>query len=69
MTSQTINRAAILPGKDLDLIIQEREIPTPGPTDVVVRNHYIPVNPLDWRRQAWGLYTPHFPLVLGQGTA
>ncbi|UDL07046.1 zinc-binding dehydrogenase [Marinobacter sp. CA1] len=46
-------------------------IPTPGPDDVVIRNEYIGLNPVDWKViQNWPVSwaTGHIPGVDGAGT-
>jgi NADPH:quinone reductase-like Zn-dependent oxidoreductase len=46
-------------------------IPTPGPNDVVIRNEYIGLNPVDWKViQNWpaSWATGHIPGVDGAGT-
>ncbi|KAK4122617.1 GroES-like protein [Parathielavia appendiculata] len=59
------NLAAVLPSAGNDLVIQQRSIPSPGPDEVLIRNHAIAVNPIDWKRQALGLYVASYPTVLG----
>ncbi|KAJ4289206.1 hypothetical protein N0V90_011548 [Kalmusia sp. IMI 367209] len=65
MSSQAKNLAAILPAIATDLVVEERPVPTPGADEVLVRNHFIAVNPIDWKRQAWGFMIPSYPTILG----
>jgi NADPH:quinone reductase-like Zn-dependent oxidoreductase len=67
-TVTTANLAAVLPAAGSNLVIQERAIPSPGPDEVLIRNRAIAVNPIDWKRQALGLYITSYPTILGMGT-
>ncbi|KAK3347183.1 chaperonin 10-like protein [Lasiosphaeria hispida] len=65
MAYETPNFAALLPAIATDLVVEERPIPVPGPGEILVRNHVIALNPIDWKRQAWGFLVPSYPAVLG----
>lgn len=67
MSDRTPNLAAVLQAAATDVVIQERKIPTPGPDEVLIRNHAIAINPIDWKRQAWGVAIASYPVVLGSG--
>jgi NADPH:quinone reductase-like Zn-dependent oxidoreductase len=47
------------------LKIVERPIPTPGPGELVIRNHAIAANPIDWKIQDYNLFINQYPNVLG----
>ncbi|KAK3307772.1 uncharacterized protein B0T15DRAFT_508306 [Chaetomium strumarium] len=65
MSNKSTNLAAVLPSAGSNLAIEERAIPSPGPDEVLVRNHAIAVNPIDWKRQVMGLYISSYPTILG----
>ncbi|KAL5373533.1 hypothetical protein DPSP01_012662 [Paraphaeosphaeria sporulosa] len=65
MNTQRKNLAAILPAPQAEFVVEERPIPTPGPDEVLVRNHFIGLNPLDWKRQLTGMFVPSYPAILG----
>ena len=67
-TSAT-NLAAIIPSKNGRLIISTRNIPTPGPGELLVRNHAIAGNPVDWKIQDYALFVSTYPTVLGSDVA
>ena len=67
-TSPT-NLAAILPSKGSRLTISTRDIPTPGPGELLVRNHAIAGNPVDWKIQDYGMFVSNYPTVLGSDIA
>lgn len=59
------NQAAVLKEEKATLTIEERPIPTPGPSDVVVKNHALATNPVDWKQQQLGIYLEKYPAILG----
>ncbi|KAH6622460.1 chaperonin 10-like protein [Boeremia exigua] len=65
MSKPTKNLAAVLNTIATSLVIEERPIPIPGPDQVVVQNRAIAVNPIDWKRQAWGFAISSYPTILG----
>jgi hypothetical protein len=67
MDSHNTNLAAFLPAPGADLATREREIPVPGPLEILVRNHAVGLNPIDWKRQTWGFMIPSYPAILGTG--
>jgi NADPH:quinone reductase-like Zn-dependent oxidoreductase len=67
MSQQTKNFAAVLHEIASPLAIEEVPTPKPGPTEILIRNHAIAVNPVDWKRQAWGFAIPSYPVILGSG--
>lgn len=69
MSRRTPNVAAILPSAAGNLILEERGISTPGPGEVLIRNHAIAVNPIDWKRQAFGIAVRAYPSILGSDIA
>ena len=59
------NQAAVLKEEKAKLTIEERPIPKPGPSDVVVKNHALATNPVDWKMQQYGLFLEKYPAILG----
>lgn len=39
--------------------------PTPGPTEICIRPKAVALNPLDWKRQKFGVMVESWPIVLG----
>lgn len=68
MAKDATNLAAVLHAKATDLVLEERPVPSPGPGEVLIRNHAVAVNPADWKRQATGMLITSYPLILGAGT-
>lgn len=64
-TKQESNVAAVIEQKGARLTITTREIPKPGPDELVVRNHAIAANPVDWKIQDYGFPITTYPNVLG----
>ncbi len=67
MPEHTVNLAALLPAKGADLVIEERPVPIPKEGEVLIRNHALALNPVDWKRQAWGFAVTSYPTILGTG--
>jgi NADPH:quinone reductase-like Zn-dependent oxidoreductase len=67
MSQQTKNFAAVLLQIASPIAVEEVPTPKPGPTEILIRDHAIAVNPVDWKRQAWGFSTPFYPVILGSG--
>ena len=59
------NQAAILKEEKANFTIEERGIPKPGPSDVVVKNHALATNPVDWKMQRFGYFVDKYPVILG----
>lgn len=45
------------------------DIPVPGDEDIVVKNHAIAINPVDWKIQDYGIFVQTWPFVLGTDVA
>ncbi|KAI7910281.1 hypothetical protein M0657_011249 [Pyricularia oryzae] len=69
MPANEVNIAALVPGLGEDLVLQERPIPSPGPGEVLIRNHSIAVNPIDWKQQTLGVMVESYPKILGSDIA
>ncbi|KAF7550709.1 hypothetical protein G7046_g7933 [Stylonectria norvegica] len=54
-----------LPALGKDLVLQKRPTPSPGPGEVLIRNSFIAINPVDWKRQSWGFKVSCYPAILG----
>lgn len=67
MTRSETHSAAVLHAVGSDLVIERRPTPSPGPGEVLLRNHAIGLNPIDWKVQAMPNELAVLPLVLGTG--
>lgn len=67
MAKPATHSAAVLHAIGSGLVVEERLTPSPGPGEVLVRNHAIGLNPIDWKRQAFGIFVSSFPVILGAG--
>jgi len=64
------NQAVWLDGQGAKLRVDNAEMPTPGPDEVVVRNRAVAVNPADWKIQTYGgPWLSVWPFVLGEDIA
>ena len=64
---QVPNLAAVLETPKARVTIVERPIPAPGPKELVVRNHAVAANPVDWKIQEISFFVDEdkYPVVLG----
>nr|POF18593.1 dehydrogenase orse [Quercus suber] len=63
------NEAAWIDGAKSSLRVADIEMPRAGPGRVVIRNHAVAVNPVDWKVQDYGLIFKQWPNVLGEDVA
>lgn len=62
------NKAAWLEAKDVPLAIRDADMPKPAPLQVIVKNHAVAINPLDWKMQD-GSYNEVLPMIIGTDIA
>lgn len=63
------NQAAFLDGKGEKLRVGDIELPKPDANEVVIKNHALAVNPVDWKIQDYGIFVQNWPFVLGTDIA
>lgn len=64
------NKAAWLTAaKARPLQVDDAPMPTPVGTEIVVKNHAVAVNPVDWAIQATGMFPIPYPTILGLDSA
>ena len=59
------NQAAVLKEEKARLTVEEYPLPEPGPSDVVIKNHALATNPVDWKMQKFGHLIEKYPTILG----
>ncbi|RDX56944.1 GroES-like protein [Lentinus brumalis] len=67
--SQTQQKALVLQAKQGEFALKTRDVPQPGPGDVLVKNVAVGLNPVDWKIQTWGLFVEKYPAILGLDAA
>ena len=67
MPETSVNLAALLTAPAADLVVEERPIGTAGEGELLIRNHAIALNPVDWKRQTSGFGIDSYPTILGSG--
>ena len=64
------NRAAwIKSRKQHPLVVEDAPAAHPGPEEVVIKNAYVAINPVDWKIQDYGVGPPNYPNILGRDIA
>ncbi|CAG8952523.1 hypothetical protein HYFRA_00009627 [Hymenoscyphus fraxineus] len=65
MSLPKTNQAAVLETAKARVELKTRPIPTPGPHEILVVNHAIAANPVDWKIQDYSIFVESYPNVLG----
>ena len=63
------NQAAWLDGAQAKLRVGDLDMPKADADRVIVRNHVVAVNPVDWKVQDYGVILKQWPNVLGEDIA
>lgn len=63
------NLAAVVKEAKARCTYEIRPIPKPGANELVVRNHAIAANPVDWKIQDYAVFVEKYPNVLGSDVA
>ena len=62
------NKAAVLKEVKSSLTIEDRSIPSPQGSEIIVKNHAVAINPVDGMMQQTGYLVKSYPFVLGSDT-
>ena len=62
-------KALLLPVKQGNWELGESPIPTPGPSEVLVKIMATALNPVDWKIQKLGYFASDFPFISGTDAA
>ncbi|KAE8163978.1 chaperonin 10-like protein [Aspergillus tamarii] len=66
----SLNRAAYLvAARKAPLEVQQAPYPSPDPGTIVVRNHAVAINPVDWKLQNFEIFPLKYPFILGEDVA
>lgn len=65
----TENKAAWIPAKGERLAVGPADFPRPAAGEVVVQNHALAINPVDWIIQDYGFPVTQWPTILGSDLA
>ncbi|OAK97050.1 GroES-like protein [Phaeosphaeriaceae sp. SRC1lsM3a] len=64
------NQAAwILEPKGNPLVVKEAPMPKAGKGEIVIKNHAVAVNPVDWKIQDYGIFLQKYPNICGTDVA
>lgn len=59
------NQAAWLDGAAKPLRVAEAPMPSPKPDQLLIKNHALAINPVDWKIQDYGIFIQKWPVILG----
>ena len=65
IASTGFDRGAILEAPYAQVRFKSRSIPTQGPNQVLVHNHAIATNPVDWMMQGYNIFISEYPKIPG----
>ncbi|KII90648.1 hypothetical protein PLICRDRAFT_39221 [Plicaturopsis crispa FD-325 SS-3] len=69
VTMATQQKALWLKSKQGSFEVGDKDIPKPGPGEILVKIHATALNPVDWKIQASGRFYDKYPAVLGLDSA
>ena len=69
MSTPTQQKAIFLHAKQGEFAVGTRDVPKPGPGDILVKNVAAGINPVEWKIQAFGLFVEKYPAILGLDAA
>lgn len=55
-----MNHAAVIHERRAPFKLERHEIPRATPGEVIIKNHAIAINPIEWKVQDWGMCTCFF---------
>ena len=67
MSTTKTHSAAVLQAVGSNLVIEERPTPSPGAREVLLRNHAVGLNPIEWKVQSYPMPMVAPPVILGTG--
>jgi NADPH:quinone reductase-like Zn-dependent oxidoreductase len=62
-------KALFLSGVGGNWFLGEREIPKPGPGQLLVKIHSTALNPFDWKASKYSSFLTDFPVIMGTDSA
>lgn len=66
---QIVNYAAWIPAEKAALEVGTAPFPELSADEVIVKNHAVAINPVDWKIQSWGGFGLSYPAILGEDVA
>jgi NADPH:quinone reductase-like Zn-dependent oxidoreductase len=66
---QRKNFAAWIPSEKSQLKVGKAPFPKCGDDELIIKNHVVAVNPVDWKIQSWAGFNLTYPTILGEDVA
>lgn len=60
-----LQKALVLPKAHAQFVVEETEVPEPGPGEILVEVHSTALNPVDWKAQERGIIIKVYPAIIG----
>lgn len=58
-------QALIIPSPKADFVLVTRDVPQPGPGEVLLKTLAVSLNPADWMQHDFDIRIPSYPAVIG----
>ncbi|EJF64045.1 GroES-like protein [Dichomitus squalens LYAD-421 SS1] len=65
MSTFTKQKAFFLLEKHGQFAVRDRDVPTPKPGELLIKNETSSLNPIDWKTQDFGMFVTNYPAVIG----
>ncbi|TBU40552.1 GroES-like protein [Dichomitus squalens] len=65
MSTPTKQKALFLLEKHGQFAVRDRDVPTPKPGELLIKNETSSLNPIDWKTQDFGMFVTNYPAVIG----
>lgn len=59
------NTAAVIKEAKARITVEDRPVPKPQASEILVKNHAVAINPVDWKIQDYCMFISQYPNVLG----
>ncbi|KAJ9605869.1 hypothetical protein H2200_009718 [Cladophialophora chaetospira] len=66
---QLVNYAAWIPAEKASLVVATAPFPDLAANELIIKNHALAINPVDWKIQASGGFGLSYPAILGEDVA
>ncbi|KAF1952526.1 oxidoreductase [Byssothecium circinans] len=67
--ASSVNKAAFLSSAGASLKVDTAPLNQPGPREILIRNHAVAINPIDYKQQDTGISVRTFPHIMGMDVA
>lgn len=59
------NQAAWIKAQGAPLVVEDAPYNAPGPQEILIKNHAVAINPVDWKMQDHNIFKDKYPHIFG----